>query len=194
MDVAKDRRRKVPALLVLDMINLFDFPGGAALATAARRITPALVRLRGRFDHAGAPVIHVNDNFSQWRGEFGDLVAACVDAGGAACAIATQLAPQAHHYHVLKPKHSAFACTALPVLLGKLGVNRLVITGIAADSCVLATAQDANMREYALWVPSDCVASQHPARRRDALSLLARSINARTLASNRVQGLFPEDG
>lgn len=194
MDVAKDRRRKAPALLVLDMINLFDFADGAAMATAARRITPALLRLRERFDRAGAPVIYVNDNFAQWRGEFRDLLAACVEAGGIPADIATRLAPQPQHYHVLKPKHSGFACTALPVLLAKLGVRRLVITGIAADSCVLATAQDANMREYDLWVPGDCVASRQPERRREALSLLARSINANTTSSGRVRGLFPEGG
>lgn len=191
MDLAKDRRRKSPALLLVDMINLFDFPGGSQMATAARRITPALVRLRDRFDRAGAPVIHVNDNFAQWRGEFRDLVASCIDAGGIPAEIATRLAPQPHHYHVLKPKHSAFASSALPVLLAKLGVRRLVITGIAADSCVLATAQDANMAEYETWVPSDCVASRQPQRKREALSLLGRSLNARTQASRRVHGLFP---
>jgi Amidases related to nicotinamidase len=192
VDVAKDRRRRTPALLLVDMINLFDFPDGAAMATAARRITPALVRLRARFDRAGAPVIHVNDNFAQWRGEFRDLVASCVEAGGIPAEIATRLAPQPQHYHVLKPKHSAFASSALPVLLAKLGVRRLVITGIAADSCVLATAQDANMAEYGTWVPSDCVASRQPQRKREALSLLSRSLNARTVASNRVHGLFPQ--
>src|SRR5690606_31500076 len=56
-------------------------------------------------------------------------------------------------------------------------------------SCVLATAQDANMAEYEVWVPSDCVASRQPQRKREALSLLSRSLNARTVASSRVRGL-----
>lgn len=191
MDLARDRRRKAPALLVIDMISRFDFPDGGRMATAARRITPALVRLRDRFDSAGAPVIHVNDNFADWRGEFRDLVASCIEAGGIAADIATRLAPRPGHYHVLKPKHSAFACTALPVLLGELGVRRLVVAGIAADSCVLATVQDANMRRYEVWVPGDCVASRQPERRREALSLMSRSLNARTTTSGRVSGLFP---
>ena len=46
---------------------------GVVGVTYARRITPALLRLRQRFDRAGAPVIHVNDNFAHWRGEFADL-------------------------------------------------------------------------------------------------------------------------
>ena len=82
------------ALLVLDMFNLFDFPDGQAMARAARRITPALLRLRQRFDRAGAPVIHVNDNFAHWRGEFADLVERCRANGGTPAWIAAALAPQ----------------------------------------------------------------------------------------------------
>ena len=87
------------ALLVLDMFNLFDFPDGQAMARAARRITPALLRLRQRFDRAGAPVIHVNDNFAHWRGEFADLVARCRANGGTPAWIAAALAPQPDHYY-----------------------------------------------------------------------------------------------
>src|SRR5690606_33474588 len=132
------------------------------------------------------------DNFAHRRGELRDLVPSCVDAGGIPAEIATRLAPQPQHYHVLRPKHAAFASTPLPVLLAKLGVRRPVVTAIAAGSCVLATAQDANMAEYEVWVPSDCVASRQPQRKREALSLLSRSLNARIVASNRVRGLFPE--
>ena len=70
------------ALLVLDMVNRFDFEGGDRLAKAARAIVPRIESLRARFDAAGAPTIYVNDNFSHWQGQFGDLVAACREAGG----------------------------------------------------------------------------------------------------------------
>ena len=63
------------ALLVLDMVNRFDFEGGDRLAKAARAIVPRIETLRERFDAAGAPTIYVNDNFSHWQGQFGDLVA-----------------------------------------------------------------------------------------------------------------------
>lgn len=182
------------ALLVVDMLNLFDFPDGAAMAAAARRITPAIARLRARFDRAGAPVIHVNDNFAQWRGEFADLVAACGAAGGTPSYIAARLAPLPQHYHVLKPRHSGFACSALPVLLETLAVRRLVVAGIAADSCVLATAQDANARDFSLWIPGDCVASRRAAWTRQALALMRHSLGARIAASGNVRGLFPRSG
>ncbi|MBO9716161.1 MAG: cysteine hydrolase [Pseudoxanthomonas sp.] len=186
------RRPNATALLVLDMVNLFDFEGGRRLARDAARITPAIAALRARFDRAGAPVVYVNDNFTRWQGEFHDLVERCIAAGGVPAAIAARLRPAQQHYYILKPKHSAFLATALPVLLAKLGVGRLVLTGLAADSCILATALDANMREYEVWVPGDCVAAQTAARRSGSLALLRTSANARTGASTRVAALFPD--
>ena len=184
-------RPNATALLILDMINLFDFEGGRRLARDAARIVPAIAALRERFERAGAPVVYVNDNFTRWQGEFHDLIERCIAAGGMPALIAERLRPAEQHYYILKPKHSAFLATALPVLLAKLGVGRLVLTGLAADSCILATAQDANMREYELWVPGDCVAAQTDARRTGSLDLLRTSVKAQTRASTRVAGLFP---
>ena len=42
----------------------------------------------------------------------------------------------------------------------------LVLTGVAANNCVLFTAHDAYMREFRLLVPRDCVASESEAVRR----------------------------
>lgn len=179
------------ALVILDMVNLFDFEGGARLAAAALAITPAIARLRDRFDRAAAPTIYANDNFTDWQGHLGDLVHACLNAGGRPAALMGMLAPRPLDYHVLKPKHSAFLATPLPILLAKLGVHRLVLTGIAADSCVLATAVDANMRELDVWMPRDCVAAMTPKRVNDALSLATLSIGASIKESRSVKGLFP---
>lgn len=180
------------ALLILDMVNLFDFDGGRSLARAARSIVPALASLRARFDAAGAPVVYVNDNFTRWQGEFRDLIDRAMAKGGVAREIATRLHPEPQHYYILKPKHSAFLATALPVLLAKLGASRLAITGIAADSCVLATAQDANMREFRIWVPGDCVAAQTLRRKQNALAVLDAGLGAEVRASACVEGLFPD--
>ena len=60
---------------------------------------------------------------------------------------------------MLKPKHSGFFSTTLDVLLAQLGVKTVIITGMAANICVLFTANDAYMRDLDVLVPSDCVAS-----------------------------------
>lgn len=168
------------ALIVLDMMNLFDFEGGRMLAAQAESISKNILRLREYFDGVDLPVIYVNDNFMHWKADFREIVAICTQDAAPGSIIADRLAPAHGHYHVLKPKHSGFLATPLDILLRKLGVSSLIITGIAADTCVLATAQDAKMREYDLWIPYDCVASITPIRKRHALSLMKTSLGADT--------------
>jgi nicotinamidase-related amidase len=180
-----------PALLLIDLINRFDFPGGGALAKATLGASHRILALRERFDAAGLPVIYVNDNFMHWQGEFRDLVAACRATPGPAAEIAERLAPEDGHYYVLKPKHSAFMASALPVLLAQLRVDALVLAGVAADSCVLATGLDAKMREFRIWAPSDCTAANTPLRKQRALELLRTAVQADTRALRAVRGVFP---
>jgi nicotinamidase-related amidase len=93
------------------------------------------------------------------------------------------LAPAPSDIAVLKPRHSAFFATPLAVLLAQLGARRLIVAGLAADICVLFTASDAFLRGFELWVPADCVAAESAARKRAALSFMARVLKADTRAS-----------
>ena len=76
------------------------------------------------------------------------------------------LAPHKDDFFVVKPRFSGFYGSTLPVLLPELSADRLIITGIAADICVLFTAADAHMRNYQMWVPANAVASENPERTR----------------------------
>jgi nicotinamidase-related amidase len=169
-----------PALLLVDLFNRFDFEGGAALARHTLRIVPALRRLRDGFDARGLPVIYANDNFLDWHASFADLVAACRAAPGPSAEVADALRPARRHCDLLKPRHSAFMATPLPLMLHDLGADGVVIAGIAADSCVLATAQDAKMRGVAFRVPADATAAISPARKAAALRVLRSSLLADT--------------
>jgi nicotinamidase-related amidase len=79
---------------------------------------------------------------------------------------------------VLKPKHSGFYSTALDVLLKYLQVESLILTGIAANICVLFTANDAYMRDFHLFVPRDCVASNTEEENRLALERMEQVLKA----------------
>lgn len=162
------------------MFNRFDFPGGAALARHTLRILPALRRLRDGFDARGLPVIHANDNFLDWNAGFPDLVAACRAGAGPAALIAETLAPAPRHCYLLKPRHSAFLATPLPLMLADLGADSVVIAGIATDSCMLASAQDAKMRDLPFRVPHDATAAISPARKTAALLVLRQALQADT--------------
>jgi nicotinamidase-related amidase len=162
-----------PALLILDMVNPFSFPGAAGSLRAAKRIAPTVAELARRQRRRGAPCIYVNDNFGQWQSDFRSLLQAVAKTPGDA--LLQWLAPTEGDLFVLKPKHSAFYQTPLPSLLEARGIGAVVVCGIETDSCVMATAMDAHMREYRVHVPSDATASASPARHRAALLLMRHS-------------------
>lgn len=157
---APERASGASACLVLDMISCWDFPDAELLLPGALRVAPRIAALAQRCRRAGVPVIYANDNRGRWRSDFRALVALSAAQGGPAAKITQALAPQEQDYFVLKPKHSAFFSTPLDLLLKHLAATRLVITGVASDQCVLATAADARMRDYQVIVPRDCAASQ----------------------------------
>ena len=161
------------ALLILDMINPFSFSGGGNSLRAAKRIVPIVHDLARGHRGRGAPCIYVNDNFGQWQSDFCGLLETVSKTKGSA--ILEWLMPKEGDLFVLKPKHSAFYQTPLPSLLEARGINTLVICGTETDSCVMATAMDAHMREYQVHVPSNAASSASPARHRAALLLMRYS-------------------
>lgn len=166
------------ALLLIDLINDFAYPGGAELFAQAMPVAERILALKLRARRAGIPVIYVNDNFGKWRSDFRKLVAHCLEDAVRGEPLARLLRPDEEDYFVLKPKHSAFFSTTLDLLLQYLKANTLILTGISGDMCVLFTASDAYMRDLHLVVPSDCVASIEPEANRLALEQMHRLFQA----------------
>ncbi len=166
------------ALLLIDFINDMEFEGAEPLRDGAVRAADAVLRLREQADAREVPVIYVNDNFGEWRTDWSEIVSACAHDRSPTSELVRRMAPRKQDYHVIKPHLSGFYSTSLPVLLPKLGVNRLILTGVAADICVLFTAADAHMRDYDLWVPRDCVAAESGERVDWALDIMKKSMSA----------------
>jgi nicotinamidase-related amidase len=103
--------------------------------------------------------VYTNDNFGSWRSDFRALVEHCLNDDVPGRPVARLLRPGPDDYFVLKPRHSAFYATPLDLLLRDLGADTLILTGIAANICVLFSANDAYIRGYRVLVPADCVAS-----------------------------------
>ncbi len=173
----RDAPRGNTALVILDMITDMDFRGAEAMLRDTAAAADAILKLRGAADKARLPVIYVNDNYGEWHSERYRLVERAMAADGAREFVA-KLAPRDGDYFVIKPQFSGFYATNLPVLLPKLGVDRLVLTGVAADICVMFTAADAHMRDYHLWIPEDAVAAETRERRRWALEIMRQSMGA----------------
>jgi nicotinamidase-related amidase len=161
------------ALLVLDMINPFDYDDGPDLARAALSVAPAIARLKTRVKNKGGACIYINDNFGLWQSDFRELVVRA--KAGLGKAVVDILQPDNDDTFILKPKHSGFFQTPLPLLLEGLGCKRLIVTGVAADACIVATALDAHMRNFQVSAPSNCIASTSRARKNAALLILKRA-------------------
>jgi nicotinamidase-related amidase len=175
------------ALLLIDYMNPLDFDGADALAPRALKAAARAATLKARVRACRAPVIYANDNFGRWESDFDGVVAYCHERGGASATIASMLAPEPGDRSILKPRHSAFFGTPLDFLLDELGVDRLVLAGLAADSCIMFTAHDAYLRQYELWIPSDCVASERDADRRTVLAYMQRSLKAQIDPSSAIE-------
>lgn len=147
------------ALLILDMMNTFDFKEGEKLLPYALKCSKKIHALKRQCNKKKIPVIYVNDNFGKWKSNWKDIYELCSNESCKGQKIATLMKPSEEDYFVLKPKHSGFYSTVLDLLLKDLGVKTIIITGIAGNICVMFTANDAHMRDYKVIIPKDCIAS-----------------------------------
>ena len=174
------------ALIVLDVVNDLEFPGGAGMLPRAVRMARRIAALKAQASRAGVPVVYVNDNFGRWRSDFRRLVAHCVDENVRGKPVVELVLPDEDDYFVLKPKHSGFFNTTLDLLLDYLQVETLVITGMATDACVLFTAADAYMRDLKVIIPSDCVTALTVPAHRQALAHMRRVLKANVMSSRSI--------
>jgi nicotinamidase-related amidase len=173
-------------LLIIDMINDFRFPKAEHMFPEVLSVAERIAELKVRMKAAALPTIYINDNFGQWRSNLPQLVKECLSERCRGRAVVQRLQPDENDYIVLKPRHSGFFGTPLELLLTVVGAHRLIITGIATDSCVLYTAADAYMRDYELIVPCDCVATVNPEAHGHALHHIQTMLKANIRRSSTV--------
>lgn len=167
------------ALVLIDVINDLEFPEGEQVARRARPMAKKLAELKLRAERAQVPCIYVNDNFGRWRSDFNAQVRHCLSDEVRGQFLAAALTPRKTDYFVLKPKHSGFYQTCLELLLEHLGTKTLLIGGMATESCVTFTANDAFLRGYSLVVLEDGCASAFDDLHRHAIRQMQRILDAR---------------
>ncbi len=173
-------------LVLIDVISDFEFEDGEKLFENALPMARNIVELKKRAKQAGIPIVYVNDNFGKWQSDFKKLLEHSLDKSVRGAPIAEILQPDEDDYFVLKPKHSGFYSTTLEILLEYLKSKTLILTGIAADVCILFTANDAYMRDYNLVVPGDCVAAADSGESARALKYMEHKLKADTRPSTEI--------
>jgi nicotinamidase-related amidase len=172
------------ALLLIDVINDLEFAEAEQLLEFALPMARKIAALKRQVKAAGIPAIYVNDNFGRWRSDFTAQVDHCLHDDVRGRPLVELLRPEKDDYFVLKPKHSGFFSTTLDTLLEYLGARVVILTGVAGNICVLFTANEAYMRDFQLFVPSDCVASNTEEENRHALEQMRKVLKADIRPSN----------
>ncbi|WP_224741093.1 isochorismatase family cysteine hydrolase [Bacillus sp. 28A-2] len=177
-------RKHQKALLIIDMINNFDFEMGHVLAEKTEKMTNEILSLKQNAIKENWPVIYINDHYGLWKADIQAVIKTCKNERSAP--ILEQMTPSNQDYFLIKPKHSAFYGTALETLLNELGVQDLILTGIAGNICVLFTANDAYMREYNLIIPTDCIASNDDRDNEYALTMMENVLLAKMTTTKEI--------
>jgi nicotinamidase-related amidase len=173
------------ALIVVDMLNTYEFEDADRLVESAEQALPAMRRLLARAADEDVLTIYVNDNFGAWKSDREDLIQSALE--GRRRDLVEPLLPRDGALFVVKARHSIFFQTPLEYLLGQEGVDRLVLTGQVTEQCILYSALDAYIRHLEIVVPRDAVAHIHPHLADASLELMTRNMRAEVCPADEVR-------
>ena len=157
------------ALLIIDMQNDFVLPGAPLCVRGAAPSVPVIRRLLLQARAQGLPVIHIIRQHNRDGSDVEKMRQALFQEGPGICVPGTEgaqivaaLTPKEGEYIVCKRRFSAFFQTELDMLLRRLGVDTLLVTGTQYPNCVRGTAVDGMSLDYDVNVVTDACSAQSP--------------------------------
>jgi ureidoacrylate peracid hydrolase len=182
-----DRCNEKTALILVDLQNDFCHPDGTAAkrgknVSAFKRKLENIKHLLETARETNISVIHVISEHSVWtespsgKERFGrrnqnSHLSYC-EPGSWGGEIHQYFIPKSDEKVVAKHRYSAFLHTELELILQRIGIEHIVITGGYTNVCIDTTARDAYMRDFFVSVPYDCVISDSEKLHNTALELL----------------------
>lgn len=198
-------RASETALLVIDMQHEFLSPGGwiDALGLDVGRLAPlvpVIADLTAAARAAGVTVIYTREAYRPDladcpprkrergvppigtegpRGRF-------MIGGEPGNAIVPELAPHPGDIVLDKPGAGAFHATLLDQILRLRGITHLLVCGVTADVCVLATLYEGNDRGYECALIADATGAYGDAAEAAAIGLVAQGVIGSTTTAGMV--------
>ncbi len=160
------------ALIIIDMQNGFLNENSAQLIKMAADTVPACIKAADAARKRKIPVFFVgrhyrangtdveHTRFDSWLG--GGRAMSEVSSPETDDSYPSGLEPQEGDFVITKPRFSAFFMTPLDLILRRLGVDEVFLTGTTTPNCIRTTCYDAISLDYSVTVIEDCCSSQTP--------------------------------
>jgi len=168
------------ALIVVDMVQTYDFSDGETLAGNVEKMIPSLKRLLDKAREADALIVYVNDSFGDWSTDREGLVAKARASDYPH--LIDEVEPDDDVLFVLKARHSIFFQTPMDYILDENEIEHLVLAGQATEQCILYSALDAHIRHRPVSVPKDAVAHIHDDLAEASLRMMEINMDATVCA------------
>ncbi len=172
-----DRLAADAALVIGDLQTSFDDPRFRPRNNPEAEAN--IAKLLAAWRETGGPVIHVQHLSREADSPY--------RPGQPGCAFKDEVRPQAGELVIQKSTNSAFVDTGLGPYLEDKGIRTLVITGVATNNCVEATARMAGNLGYETYVVSDATAT---ADRTDLVGRVWRAEEIQALTLANLQGEY----
>ena len=172
------------AFIIIDMENGFIDPSSPLCIAGAAATVPALASAAEAAREKGIPVFYVkriyradgsdveNTRYECWSSA--ENVLTPDSAGPCSIEEPAALAPRPEDYIIIKPRFSAFFQTELDLILRRLGVRNIILTGTTTPNCIRTTAYDGISLDYNVIALEDCCSSQTPEIQRANINDMAR--------------------
>ena len=157
------------ALLIIDMQNGFLNPESPLCIRDARGTVPACAAVIAGCRRAETPVGFINRAYRMDGSDVEHTRRRVWEEGGKPLTPGStgplsvenpaEFGREPGDYEIIKPRYSAFFQTPLDLLLRRLGVDTVVLTGTTTPNCIRTTCYDAISLDYQVVVVEDCCSS-----------------------------------
>ena len=149
---------KTTALVVIDMENAFLDPTSPLCIKQALATVPACGSVIEKARERRIPVFFVNRiyrkngsdvEFTRYQSWYdGDRYLAPGSTGPRSVDVPAEFKPKVGDYTIVKPRFSAFFQTELDLILRRLGVRTVILTGTTTPNCIRTSCYDGLSLDY----------------------------------------------
>ena len=160
---------KTMALVVIDMENAFIDPASPLCIKNALATVPTCGKVIEKARERRIPVFFVNRiyrkngsdvEFTRYQSWYdGDRYLAPGSTGPLSIDVPVEFKPKEGDYCIVKPRFSAFFQTELDLILRRLGIKTVILTGTTTPNCIRTSCYDGLSLDYNILIIEDCCSS-----------------------------------